>query len=173
MSLGSAAAAAIMLEILCKLISPYQHGSSHPHKASPTTLAAGCLKCVLRTPNVGFGYLLLWKRQGEGCIPRSEQKALRFEVATSSLAELGLGLHCSSSSCTCELYPYHRQLCNTSRAQLSTSNPWSSERRRDLLAPWTQGLRAWCDLVLPADPLEEGFFPVRDQSLQRRCTTIS
>lgn len=94
MSLGSAAAAAIVLEILCKLISPYQHGSSHPHRAAPTTLASGFLKCVLRTPNVGFGYLLLWKRQGEGCMPRSEQKALRFEVTTSSwvIPLLNLGL---------------------------------------------------------------------------------
>ena len=94
MSLGSAAAAAITLEILCKLISRYQHGSSHAHRIALTTLASGFLKCALRTPNVGFGYLLLWKRQSERCMPCSEQKALRFEVAISSwvIPLLNLGL---------------------------------------------------------------------------------
>lgn len=137
MSLGSAAAAAIMLEILCKLISRYQHGNSHPCRSALTTPASGFLKCVLRTPKVGFGYLVLWKTQGEGCMTHSEQNALRFEVAISfwvvPLLNLGLA---STSSCTCEHHPYHRQLCNASRAQLSTSSPWTSERRKDLLAPW-------------------------------------
>lgn len=92
-----------------------------------------------------------------------------YQVLGYTLAELGLGLHCSSSSCMCEHHPYHRQLCNASRAQLSTFDPWIFERRRDLLAPWRSGLRAWCDLVLPGNPMEEGFFPVQEQSLQRRC----
>jgi len=94
MSLGSAAAAAIMLEILCKLISHYQHGSTHTHRATLTTPAPTIPKCVLRTPNLGFGYLLLWKRQGEGCMPCSEEKTLRFEMAISSwvIPLLNLGL---------------------------------------------------------------------------------
>lgn len=84
-------------------------------------------------------------------------------------AEFGLGLCCSSSLCSCEHHPYHRQLCNASRAQLSASSPWTSERRRDLLVSWRQGLRGWCDLVLPRDAVQEGFFPVQEQSLQTGC----
>lgn len=81
MSLGLAVAAAVKLEVLCKLIIHYQRGSSHPHRSATTTPALDFLKCVLGTSNVGFW---LWKRQGKECVPYSEQKTLRFVVAISS-----------------------------------------------------------------------------------------
>lgn len=159
-SLGLAAAAGNVPEILCKLVSCHQHSSSHPYRDTPTTPASGFLRCVLVTPNVEFAYLLPQERRSEGCMPHSELKELGLDMAISFWAELELGLHYNSSSRTREHHPYYRQLCNTSRVQLSTSNSGTSERRRDLLAPSTWGLRAWCDLVLPGDLVEGGFFPV-------------
>lgn len=133
MSLGSAAAAAIMLETLCKLISPYQHCSAHPHRAAPTTPASAFLMCVLRPPNAGFGYLLQWKRQGEGCMPCSEHKTLRFEVAISSwvISLLNVGLASTAALL--------HACVNITLITESSAMPWEHSCQRLALGP----LRGW------------------------------
>lgn len=47
-----------MLEILCKLISCYQLGTTYPHRAVLATLALGFIKCLLEIPAAEWVLLL-------------------------------------------------------------------------------------------------------------------
>lgn len=168
MSLVLGEAAAITLEILCKLINCYQHHSSHTHRAAPTPPALGFFNCVLRTTNEEFEYLLLCKRQGEGCMSHSEQKALMFETAMSSWVNLGLASTAAlPHACvnTTPLSPTALQYLESTAVEVQLLDLWEEEGPSDTLEIRSESL-VW--FGAPWRSCWRGIFPCAEATIAEK-----